>query len=72
MCGNVWEWCVDGGIRKYGGSVANPIYEGTSTGHIIRGGSFQTTHDRCTNIARSTYEANKTDIHLGLRLVMTR
>ena len=70
MTGNAWEWCMDGGLRTYGQSISNPIYDGTSTGHVIRGGSFRTVHERCTNIARSTYGQGKGDSHISLRLVL--
>ena len=70
MTGNAWEWCMDGGLRTYGQSISNPIYDGTSTGHVIRGGSFRTVHERCTNIARSIYGQGKGDSHISLRLVL--
>ena len=70
MTGNSWEWCMDGGLRIYGEAVDNPIYEGTSTGHVIRGGSFRTVHERCSNIARSHYGQNQGDSHISLRLVL--
>ena len=70
MTGNSWEWCQDGGLRLYTrDSVVNPIYTGASSGHVIRGGSFRTVPERCTNIARSTYGQNATDTHISLRIV---
>ena len=70
MTGNSWEWCQDGGLRIYKDAVCNPMYDGVSTGHVIRGGSFRTVPERCSNIARSTYGSNKGDSHISMRLVM--
>jgi len=51
MHGNVWEWCRDGWSDHLpGGNVTDPI--GSGSGHVDRGGDWESSADRCRSAAR--------------------
>ena len=70
MSGNVWEWIEDIYTDDYANvGTNNPIYEGTGSRYVIRGGSWYNRPQsvRCTN--RSSSSPAISNSRLGFRLL---
>jgi sulfatase modifying factor 1 len=73
MSGNVWEWCEDGWHENYQGAPrdGSAWTTGTSSGRILRGGSWYGFAEDCRVTVR--YESNSADMDydFGFRVART-
>ena len=78
MSGNVWEWCQDVYKSDYykeckaKGVVTNPIYEGSGSDRVGRGGSWLNDASYCSSAYRDNYTPTfSVNCFLGFRLSRT-
>jgi formylglycine-generating enzyme required for sulfatase activity len=74
MHGNVWEWCADDWHGDYeGASVDGRIRRSknaeTTSGKVIRGGSWIDSPQNCRSAIRFSYDAGHAGSFFGFRLV---
>jgi formylglycine-generating enzyme required for sulfatase activity len=71
MSGNAWEWCTDNGGTDYPAEKqVNPCVLGGS-GHIIRGGMYDTDAKACRASARIDWYPNAWCAGSGFRVALT-
>ncbi|NWF86181.1 MAG: SUMF1/EgtB/PvdO family nonheme iron enzyme [Bryobacteraceae bacterium] len=71
MSGNAWEWCTDNGGTDYPAEKQiNPCVQGGS-GHVIRGGMYDTDAKACRASARIDWYPNACCPGSGFRLALT-
>lgn len=71
MSGNVWEWCWDGYQEDYYAQSPklNPTGPDIYTKRVLRGGSIETTEDKCRVSARYSLPPEVRDTTIGFRIV---
>jgi formylglycine-generating enzyme required for sulfatase activity len=71
MSGNAWEWCTDtGGVDYPEERQVNPCAQGGS-GHVIRGGMYDTDAKACRVSARLDWHPNAWCTGSGFRVALT-
>ncbi len=71
LSGNAWEWCTDNDGTDYPAArQVNPCVQGGS-GHIIRGGMYDTDAKACRASARIGWYPNARCVGSGFRVALT-
>ena len=74
MSGNVWEWCQDvykSDFYSQSENSTNPIYAGSGSLRVIRGGSWDCYSEGCRSANRDGYTPSDSDYDVGFRLAET-
>ncbi|MBF0371295.1 MAG: formylglycine-generating enzyme family protein [Magnetococcales bacterium] len=71
MHGNVNEWVQDVHSSYSNHSSEDPVYEGSGSSRVLRGGSLLNSAEGLRCAYRPFYLPDTRDIHLGVRLVIT-
>jgi formylglycine-generating enzyme required for sulfatase activity len=72
MSGNAWEWCADMGGSDYTAEKqVNPCAQ-SGTGHVLRGGTYQTDAKACRASARIDWGAGSKCSASGFRVARTK
>lgn len=71
MSGNVCEWCQDIYANYSSGSQINPIYQGSGSRRVSRGGGWGNYATFCASAYRNSYSTSNSYFDLGFRLVRT-
>ncbi len=74
MSGNVWEWCQDvykSDFYSQSKNSTNPIYAGSGSLRVIRGGSWNGYSEYCRSADRSSYAPSYSNDYIGFRLAET-
>ncbi len=74
MHGNVYEWCQDvykSDFYSQSKNATNPIYAGSGSRRVIRGGSWNGYSEYCRSADRSSYAPSYSNDYIGFRLAET-
>jgi formylglycine-generating enzyme required for sulfatase activity len=70
MGGNAWEWCSDTGVDYPDKKVTNP-YAVNKTGHMTRGGNWDSDSAGCRVTTRINWWLNSMCAATGFRIART-
>ncbi|MHC4439101.1 MAG: formylglycine-generating enzyme family protein [Planctomycetota bacterium] len=70
MSGNAWEWCADTGVDYPGEKVTNP-YALNNSGHMARGGTWDSGAEGCRVTTRINWWLNSMCAATGFRIART-